>query len=105
MPAPTAISVAQLARLLGRPDCPALVDVRTDEDYAADPRLIPGAVRRSWSDVPSWADAFVAQGKPAIVICNKGLKLSEGVAAWLRHAGAAADNLEGGMIAWQQPCG
>lgn len=102
MPAPNAISVAQLARLVGRPDCPALIDVRTDEDYAANPRLIPGAVRRSWSDVPSWADAFVAAGKPAVVICNKGLKLSEGVAAWLRHAGAAADNLEGGALAWHQ---
>lgn len=102
MPAPTAISVSQLARLIGRPDCPALIDVRTDEDYAANPRLIPGAVRRIWSDVSSWANDFVTQGTPAVVICNKGLKLSEGVAAWLRHAGATADNLEGGAIAWQQ---
>ena len=102
MPSPTSISVAQLARLIGRPECPALIDVCTDEDFAANPRLIPGAVRRPWSDVSSWADEFVAQGKPAIVVCKRGLKLSEGAAAWLRHAGAAADNLEGGVMAWQQ---
>lgn len=102
MPSPTSISVTQLARLIGRPDCPALIDVCTDEDFAANPRLIPGAVRRPWSDVSSWADEFVAKGKPAIVICKRGLKLSEGAAAWLRHAGAGADNLEGGVVAWQQ---
>jgi len=102
MPSPNSISVAQLARLIGRPDCPALIDVCTDEDFAANPRLVPGAVRRPWSEASSWADEVVAQGKPAIVICKRGLKLSEGAAAWLRHAGAAADNLEGGVVAWQQ---
>ena len=35
------ISVAQLARLIGTPDCPLIFDVRTDTDLAADPRLIP----------------------------------------------------------------
>lgn len=102
MPAPNAISVAQLARLIGRPDCPALVDVCTDEDFAANPKLIPGAMRRPWADVSSWAEEFAALGKPTIVICQRGLKLSEGAAAWLRHAGVAADNLEGGIVAWQQ---
>ncbi|WP_425311792.1 hypothetical protein [Microvirga massiliensis] len=33
------ISTEELARLIGRPDCPALLDVRTDADFAADPRL------------------------------------------------------------------
>ena len=102
MPSPTSISVAQLARLIGRPDCPTLIDVCTDEDFAANPRLIPGAVRRPWASASSWAGEFVAPGKPVIVICKRGLKLSEGAAAWLRHAGVSADNLEGGVVAWQQ---
>ena len=46
MPSINTISVDKLARLIGTPNCPALIDVRTDEDFAADPRLIPGAVRR-----------------------------------------------------------
>ena len=42
----TTISADKLARLIGTANTPALIDVRTDEDFAADPRLIPGAVRR-----------------------------------------------------------
>ena len=47
MPSPNAISADKLARLLGRPDSPSLIDVRTEEDFGADPRLVPGAVRRA----------------------------------------------------------
>ncbi|WP_046863988.1 chromate resistance protein ChrB domain-containing protein [Microvirga massiliensis] len=92
------ISTEELARLIGRPDCPALIDVRTDEDFAADPRVIPGAVRRPFDTVGEWASAFV--GRSAVVICQQGLKLSEGVAAWLRHAGVPAETLQGGALGW-----
>ena len=44
---PNPISPDKLARLIGTANTPALIDVRTDEDFAADPRLIPGAVRRA----------------------------------------------------------
>ena len=94
------ISIDKLARLIGTPRCPVLIDVQTDEDFAADPRLIPGAIRRPWSQASGWAKEFV--GQSAIVICQKGLKLSQGVAAWLRHAGIPADSLEGGALAWAQ---
>ncbi len=98
----TVISIERLFRLVGRPDCPVLVDVCTNEDFASDPRLIPGAVRKSHHHVSDWAADFAAElaGREVIVICHKGLKLSEGVAAWLRHAGAQARNLEGGVLAW-----
>jgi rhodanese-related sulfurtransferase len=98
MPSPNTISSEKLARLIGRPDCPALVDVCTDEDFACDPRLVPGAVRRSFKDVAEWASDF--SGRSAVVICQKGQKLSQGVAAWLRHAGVPADSLEGGALGW-----
>jgi rhodanese-related sulfurtransferase len=86
----TGISLEKLARLIGRPDCPALIDVQTDEDFAADPRLVPGAVRRSFSTVSRWAPEFA--GRSVVVICQQGLKLSEGVAAWLRHHGIPAES-------------
>jgi len=92
------ISPEKLARLIGRPDCPALIDVQTDEDFAADPRLIPGAARRPFPTVSEWAPELT--GRSAVVICQKGLKLSEGVAAWLRYAGVPADSLAGGAFAW-----
>jgi rhodanese-related sulfurtransferase len=98
MSSPNTISSEKLLRLIGRPDCPALIDVCADEDFACDPRLIPGAVRRSFRDVADWAPEFV--GRSAVVICQKGLKLSQGVAAWLRHAGVPADSLEGGALGW-----
>ena len=43
MPQPNQITPAQLMRLIGTPEAPALVDVRLPEDRAADPRLIPGS--------------------------------------------------------------
>jgi len=98
MPSPNTITADKLARLIGRPDAPALIDVCTDEDFACDPRLIPGAVRRPFREVAAWAPAFA--GRSAIVICQKGLKLSQGVAAWLRHAGVGAEALEGGALGW-----
>jgi rhodanese-related sulfurtransferase len=98
MPSINTISPEKLARLIGRPDSPVLIDVQTDEDFAADPRLVPGSVRRSFASVPDWAPELT--GRSAVVICQKGLKLSEGVAAWLRHHGVPAEALEGGALAW-----
>jgi rhodanese-related sulfurtransferase len=93
-----AITPDKLARLIGTPACPILVDVRIDEDFDADPTFVPGAVRRSHANVAEWAPGL--QGKTVVAICKRGQKLSEGVAAWLRHAGAAANVLDGGTEAW-----
>jgi rhodanese-related sulfurtransferase len=98
MPSPTEITVAQLARLIGTPGAPHIVDVCIDEDFEADPRLIPGAHRRDFRAVSEWAADF--RGKSVVVACQKGLKLSQGVAAWLRHEGVDAQSLEGGVMAW-----
>lgn len=92
------ISPDKLARLIGTPKCPTLIDVRLAEDFAADPQLVPGAGRRDHASVADWAAEF--SGAATVVICKRGGKLSEGVAAWLRHAGASADVLEGGHEAW-----
>jgi rhodanese-related sulfurtransferase len=95
-----AISTDKLSRLIGTSKCPVLIDLRTEEDFRADPRLIPGAIRRPFAAAPEWAQEFT--GRSAVVICRKGLKLSHGAAAWLRHAGIPADSLEGGALAWAQ---
>jgi rhodanese-related sulfurtransferase len=92
------ISVEKLARLVGTPACPALVDVRSSDDFDSDPRLIPGSLRRPWEDTSRWAAEF--DGRTAIVICQRGLKLSHGASALLRAAGIPADTLEGGVEAW-----
>jgi rhodanese-related sulfurtransferase len=97
MPSPTSISAGKLSRLIGLPKCPQLIDVRTDEDFALDPRLIPGATRSNWQTASEWTRSVTGD---AIVYCQQGLKLSEGVAAWLRHSGSSASNLEGGFEVW-----
>ena len=93
------ISIEKLARLVGTPKSPVLVDVRTVEDFALDPRLVPGSVRRTHVNTSNWAGEL--SGRSAIVVCQKGQKLSQGVAAWLRHAGVPADVAEGGFEAWK----
>ncbi len=57
MPAPTIVTLQQFARRIGLPDAPVLIDVRTQEDAAADPRSLPGAIRRGHADVSAWAGA------------------------------------------------
>jgi rhodanese-related sulfurtransferase len=95
----TTISPDKLSKLIGTANTPALIDVRTDEDFAADPRLIPGAVRRNHQEASDWGEEF--SGRPAIVVCLRGQKLAQGTAAWLRHLDVSAEALEGGFEGWK----
>src|SRR3954462_11864209 len=95
----TSISPDKLARLIGTANTPVIIDVRTDEDFAADPQLIPGAVRRDHQQAADWGGQYV--GRPAIVACLRGQKLAEGTAAWLRQAKVSAETLEGGFEGWK----
>ncbi len=97
MPGFGQITPAQAFRLIGTPDAPTVFDVRTPEDVAALPRLIPTARRVAHDAIPTLTDP---PGR-AIVVCTKGRKLSEGVAAWLRTLGWRAEVLEGGTLAWE----
>lgn len=93
------ISVATLARLTGTPDCPAILDVRTDQDFDSDPYLIPTAVRHPFGEVLDLARALA--GRSVVVYCQKGLKISQGAAALLRTEGVRAEVLQGGQFAWR----
>ncbi len=99
MPSPTEITVQQLSRLIGTPDCPVLIDICIDEDFEADARLIPSAFRHPFDDIASLASSL--EDKRVVVICQKGLKLSQGAAAILRSKGIVAENLMGGNFAWR----
>jgi len=99
MSSPTQITVAQLSRLIGTPDAPVIVDVCIDEDFNEDPRLIPTAIRHPFHNIQELVPALL--GKKVVVICQKGLKLSEGAGAILRANGIRAENLQGGNLAWR----
>lgn len=99
MPEATTISPHQLFDLIGTPEAPAVLDARTEEDFEADRRLIPAAIRRPGLEAADWGGDFA--GRDVVVSCDRGLKISQGAAAWLRHAGAEARCLEGGFQAWK----
>jgi rhodanese-related sulfurtransferase len=99
MPGPFQITPTQLSRLIGLPDAPIVIDVRLDDDFASDPHLIPTSLRIAHGDVDRLAPTLAAQR--AVVVCQRGKKLSEGAAAVLRLHGIAAEVLEGGFVAWR----
>lgn len=103
MALPTTISHEKLARLIGTPACPVLLDVRTRADLQADPHLIPGSKPRDWERVAEWGDTL--RGQSVVVICRDGRANSHGVAAWLRSQGVAAEALEGERRNGQRPNG
>lgn len=92
------ISADRLFKLVGTTQSPVIIDVRDDDDFAAFPSLIPSSKRRDYATAETWAGDFA--GRRVVVICKRGKKLSEGVAAFLRLAGAEAEVLEGGTEAW-----
>src|ERR1700722_5581636 len=92
------ITSEKLARLIGTPKCPALMDVRTDDDFAADPRLIPSSIRRSHDSVGDWGGQL--RGRSGVGICHNGRQLGPGVAGLLRESGSSVEVLEDGFAGW-----
>ena len=99
MAAPDEITVPQLLRRIGLPDAPAIVDICLDPDFDADPFLIPGSLRHPHTEPAGLVPHL--SGRACVVVCQQGLKLSQGLAAWLRSEGVAAEYLQGGMYAWR----
>jgi rhodanese-related sulfurtransferase len=95
---PNSLLPEKLSRLIGTPSCPRLIDVRIPDDFAADERLIPGSETHSHGVAGSVA---AEPGTVFVVICQRGAKLSHGVAALLRQRGFEAASLAGGHEAWR----
>lgn len=87
-----------LADLLGSALMPDVIDVCLEEDHALDPRVVPTARRVPFAEAAE--DTTLGQDRPCVILCQKGLKLSQGVAAVLRSRDAQAQVLRGGMVEW-----
>ena len=98
MPGPNMITPAQLMRLIGTPDAPVIVDVRITEDIAPDELTLPAAIFHAFTEPDGLQTRL--NGRKAVIICYKGLKLSQGMAALIRANGGQAEVLEGGYCAW-----
>ncbi|MCL6740890.1 sulfurtransferase/chromate resistance protein [Sphingomonas sp. RB56-2] len=94
MSATNSITADKLFRLIGTPNCPAIIDVRPDGA-----ELLPTSVSRRAEDVREWAGSLA--GKNVVVSCIHGHERSAGVAAILRTEGINAEILEGGFEAWR----
>ena len=99
MPGPDEISVTQLARLIGTPDQPLIIDVRPPEDRDADPFLMPTATVAHYLTPET---ALPPAARPIAVTCFKGGKFAQGAAALLRNQGHRAEVIEGGWQAWRE---
>ena len=98
MPGQNQITPAQLARLIGTPDAPFILDVRAADDFTQDPRMVPTAQRIAHTDIATTP----VPSKRCVVLCQHGKKLSEGSAALLRLRGISAETLSGGFVAWAE---
>ena len=99
MAGPNVITIQKLSKLIGLPTAPLVIDVRIDEDFAADARLLPASTRKDYRATNDWAKSLPR--KPIVIVCHHGAKLSHGVAALLRNHGHEATSLEGGFQAWK----
>jgi rhodanese-related sulfurtransferase len=95
------ISPTDLYARLGTASAPVLVDVRRQDEFEADERLIIGALRYAPEQVDSRSRAFPS-GRSVVAYCSRGGEVSQGVATALRNAGMKATYLEGGLSAWRQ---
>jgi rhodanese-related sulfurtransferase len=103
MPAPDSMTCDRLAKLIGTPRAPIVMDVRRPALRGSDPRLIASARALDEADLAPDALTGLAQGltgQSVVVTCAAGHARSQGVAAWLRQQGVQAEYLEGGHEAW-----
>jgi rhodanese-related sulfurtransferase len=94
------VTCAALRRLVASRAAIVLLDVRRQQAFAADPRLIPGAVWQDPEQVGTWS-AGLSGDRPVVAYCVHGHEVSRGVVDRLRAQGIEAALLEGGFEAWQ----
>jgi len=98
---PLSISAGELYAHLGTALAPVLVDVRRQDAFDADDRLIIGAARHAPEEVDSWSRELPF-ARTVVAYCSHGGNVSQGVAKTLRASGVKATYLEGGISAWQE---
>ena len=96
MPAPNTISIEKLVRLVGTPKCPTLIDVRAEDEFDADPHLIPSS--RHYTFEKLGVSSEVPGSQPAVVICQEGTSLSQGRCGVAPRQGCSS----GGVGGWVQ---
>jgi rhodanese-related sulfurtransferase len=100
LPPPQGITLDAFAIWHAKPIRPLIVDVRREPAFAADPQIIPSAIRRAPESVLSWARGL-DPARTIVVYCVHGHQVSQQVAATLAALGHDAQYLEDGLAGWQ----
>ena len=101
VPVPDAITVDRLAKLIGTPRAPTLLDVRSESARAAAPRLLPGARTVNTLTGSAFDRLDADAGRPGGHRLRRGPCAEPGRRrARCARNGLAAEYLEGGQAAW-----
>jgi rhodanese-related sulfurtransferase len=98
---PSSISPQDLYGAIGTAGAPVVIDVRRSAAFAADNRMIVGAIRRNPDEIQNWRPELPS-GRAVVVYCVHGHKVSQGTASALRGAGVEARYLEHGIAGWAE---
>lgn len=101
---PRTIESSELSSMMERGEEVALIDVRREEDYHADPRVIPNAVWKNPNLVTQWSNEL-PKDKKVVVYCVRGGSVSNAVLDHLLTRNLNASYIKGGMTAWKEDGG
>jgi rhodanese-related sulfurtransferase len=98
---PPSISPQDLYGAIGTASAPILIDVRRSAAFAADNRMIVGAIRQNSDEFQNWRPELPS-GRAVVVYCVHGHEASQDTASALRGAGVEARYLEHGIAGWAE---
>jgi rhodanese-related sulfurtransferase len=98
---PHFVSPRDLYGAIGTAATPILIDVRRGSAFAADNRMIVGAIRRDPDEIGDWSREL-PPGREVVAYCAHGHEVSQEAASALRRAGVDASYLEYGIAGWAE---
>jgi rhodanese-related sulfurtransferase len=98
---PPSISPQDLYGSIGTTAAPVVIDVRRSAAFAADNRMIVGAIRRNPDEIQNWRQELPS-GRAVVAYCVHGHEASQEAASALRGAGVNASYLEHGIAGWAE---
>jgi rhodanese-related sulfurtransferase len=98
---PPSISPQDLYGAIGTAAAPIVIDVRRSAAFAADSRMIVGAIRRNPDEIQNWRQELPS-GRAVVVYCVHGHEASQEAASALRNGGFNACYLEHGIAGWAE---
>ena len=95
------ITPAELQSCLSQKMAIQLLDVRRQNDFEAEPNLIPGAVWHDPAEAATWAEQLHPE-QPVVIYCARGGSVSKSTQETLRAKGLNVQYVAGGLVGWQE---